>query len=285
MQKNATRSGRAGREVCSIQMTRIVVFTDIHFEADSSDNGIKAVERLRTGILHAQQYVDDIDHIVITGDLAHRGDVESYQLLKNSLPPTGTPTVLMLGNHDNRENFLQVFPEIHQDQNGHIQHVIDDEKHRLIFLDTLDGPPYDYPLSHRGHLCTKRIEWLEEQLKTAANRDCIIFMHHHPHEVGFKAMDTIKLVNGDAFYEVIEEFNNVKHISCGHVHRTISGNHRGISFSIFKSTVGQMPMKFNSMDFHMETDEPAAYGIIDLTEHGVSVHTEDYGLTDLDMFE
>ena len=264
--------------------TKLVVFTDIHFSVDHLDRAINPVERLTQGLDHVAKYNSDLFQIIITGDLTHNGDINSYKLLHDTLGAYHFPIELMVGNHDNRENFLSVFPETSTDENGFIQKVIDLAAYRLILLDTLDGPPYDYPLSHRGMLCNKRLEWLEQQLSSANGKDCIIFMHHHPHDVGFKAMDTIKLVNGEAFYQVLSRHQNVKHISCGHVHRTISGQHRGIPFSVFKSTVGQMPMIFKTMDFHAETDEPAAYGIIELTESGITVHTEDYCLTDLDQY-
>ena len=265
-------------------MSRIVVFTDIHFSVEHLDREINPVARLETGLQHALKYNPNAEHIIITGDLTHNGDVPSYELLKETLDRFDRPIELMVGNHDNRENFLSVFGEIATDPNGFIQRTIDLPNHRLILLDTLDGPPYDYPLSHRGLLCDKRLSWLESQLGDAAKRECIIFMHHHPHNVGFRAMDTIKLVNGEQFYQTIERHNNVRHISCGHVHRTISGAHRGIPFSVFKSTVGQMPMIFNAMDFHAETDEPAAYGLIDIEPNGITIHTEDYELTNLDQF-
>lgn len=263
---------------------RIVIFTDIHFNVEHLDREINPVERLESGLRHTQKYIPNLNHIIITGDLTHHGDIASYELLKKTLAQFPFSFELMLGNHDNRENFLSVFPDTIVNANGHVQRIIDTDSHRLILLDTLDGPPYDYPLSHRGVLCDKRLSWLDNQLDSAENRRCIIFMHHHPHDAGFRAMDTIKLVNGDAFYEVIERHNNVQHISFGHIHRTISGHHRGIPFSGFKSIVGQMPMIFDSMDFHAETSEPAAYGIIDVTEHGITVHTEDYELTNLDGF-
>lgn len=266
-------------------MSKIIVFTDIHYSVEHLDTEFNPIERLETGLNHAFKYNPDVDHIIITGDLTHHGDIPSYELLKDSLSKFEHDFKLLVGNHDNRENFLSVFPETTVDADGHVQRVIDTNTHRLILIDTLDGPPYDYPLSHRGMLCEKRLAWLDNQLSAAGSKQCIIFMHHHPHDVGFRAMDTIKLVNGDAFYAVIEKHNNVQHISCGHVHRTISGNHRGISFSLFKSTVRQMPMIFDSMDFYAETDEPAAYGIINTGEFGITVHTEDFGLTDLEEFD
>lgn len=265
-------------------MTRIIVFTDIHFSVEHLEREINPVERLRSGLDHVSRHHRHASKVVITGDLTHKGDLASYRLLRETLDMYDLPIRLMIGNHDNRENFLKVFPETETDPSGFVQSVMDTATHRCLFLDTLDGPPYDYPLSHRGMLCDTRLAWLDRQLSSAGEKPCIVFMHHHPHDVGFRAMDMIKLVNGEAFYDVLERHANVAHISCGHVHRTISGHHRGIPFSVFKSTVGQMPMIFESMDFHAETNEPAAYGIIDLNPSGVTVHTEDFELTDLDSY-
>ena len=266
-------------------MTKIVVFTDIHFNVEDRGNGIDPVKNLTEGLAHAAKYNGDADHIVVTGDLTHKGDVASYELLKQTLDKQELPIVLMIGNHDNRENFQSVFEQSYRDEYGFVQHAMDCKEGKLLFLDSLDGPPYNYPLSHRGFMCQNRLNWLDAELGSADGKPCFLFMHHHPHDVGFRAMDTIKLVNGDEFYSVLEKHGNVKHISCGHVHRTISGNHRGISYSVFKSTVGQMPMVFDKMDFHMETTtEPPAYGVIEIGDYGVTVHTEDYGLTDLDLY-
>ncbi len=261
--------------------TRVAVFTDIHFTTAQPENGIDPVERFVTGLRHAIRFVPDIDHVVITGDLTNRGDLPSYQLLRKTLEEHETPVHLMIGNHDNRENFLEVFPETPIDDNQFVQRILDTPHGRLVFLDTLDAPPYDYPRSHRGFMCDKRLAWFDTRLEEAGKQGCIVFMHHHPHPVGFRAMDTINLTNGDAFYAIAKKHGNVRHISCGHVHRTISGSHHGIPFSLFKSTVGQMPMTFESMNFQIETDEPPAYGIIDITEDSIIVHTEDFGLTDL----
>ena len=41
-------------------------------------------------------------------------------------------------------------------------------------------------------------------------------------------------------------------------------------------------MLFDVMDFKMETPEPPAYGLIDIGPNAVVVHTEDFGLSDLD---
>lgn len=260
---------------------KIAVFTDLHYVEGLSKSGLDPDARLAPGLTHVERFVPDLDLIVLTGDLADKGDVASYQRLKARLQSLKTPYVPLLGNHDHRANFLEVFPEAQCDTNGFVQSVIDTPEARLIFLDTLFAPPYDFPESHKGYLCEKRLAWLEAQLSDANGKRSIIFMHHPPHNTGFSGMDTIKLKNSDAFYDVALKAGNVAHIVCGHIHRTISGNYRGISYSVFKSPMRQMPMIFDLDDFHVDVDEPPAYGVLYIVKNGLQVHTEDYGLSDL----
>lgn len=263
---------------------KIAVFTDLHYEAGPHSQVVDPDASLKRGLAHVQSHVFGLDLVVFCGDLTHEGKADAYAQLKRRLRDLKVPYVLMIGNHDRRDAFQSAFPGAPKDEAGFVQHFVDTPSYRLVFLDTLNGPPYEYPKYHIGHLCVERLNWLRQVLRDAGEKPCIVFMHHPPHNTGFASMDYIKLVNGAEFYDVIEETGNVQHIVCGHIHRTISGSHRGVAFSIFKSTVGQMPMIFNMVNAQLETDEPPAYGILELNAEGVCVHTEDYGLTDLTVF-
>ena len=213
---------------------RIALFTDLHYRQELPSEAIDPDDSLAAGLAHAVKHGNP-DHIVFCGDVTHVGDERSYLQLKERLATLATPYTLLIGNHDRREVFQKFFPDTARDNNGFVQSVMDVEGHRLIFLDTLNAPPYDYPRYHMGHLCEARLNWLSDQLAGAGDRACIIFMHHPPHDTGIVAMDALKLTNGEQFYERILPYNNVKHIICGHVHRTISGSYKGIPFSTFKS--------------------------------------------------
>ena len=104
-------------------------------------------------------------------------------------------------------------------------------------------------------------------------------MHHPPHATGFVGMDAIALSNATEFYDLVLQYPQVQHITAGHVHRTISGNHKGISYSVFKSTCHQQPLIFNADDTSLSVDEPAAYGLIMLSPDSVQVHTEDFEIS------
>ncbi|RVI91985.1 phosphodiesterase [Sinorhizobium meliloti] len=258
-------------------MTKLIIFSDLHMVAEGETIiGLDPYRRLANGIAHVNRYHADADRVIFAGDLTHRADRASYERLKALLGELTPPAALMIGNHDRRDVFLDVFAEATTDANGFVQQVLDFADCRAILLDTLFAPPYDYPVSHAGHLCDRRLAWLDRQLEEAGGRPALIFMHHPPHISGFAGIDMIRLVNEDDFYALVKRHGNVRHIFAGHVHRTISGSSRGIPFSIFKSPVHQQPMPFDTADASLSVDEPAAYGIALVTGDGVLVHTEDY---------
>lgn len=259
------------------QMTKLIIFSDLHMVPEGETIiGLDPYRRLANGIAHVNRYHADADRVIFAGDLTHRADRASYERLKTLIAELTPPAALMIGNHDRREVFLDVFTETATDVNGFVQQVLDFPDCRAILLDTLFAPPYDYPVSHAGHLCDRRLAWLGRQLEEAGGRPTLIFMHHPPHVSGFAGMDMIRLINEDDFYALVKRHGNVRHIFAGHVHRTISGSSRGIPFSIFKSPVHQQPMPFDTADASLSVDEPAAYGIALVTGDGVLVHTEDY---------
>nr|WP_316657100.1 phosphodiesterase [uncultured Gellertiella sp.] len=258
-------------------MTKILVFTDLHMLPEGQRIiGLDPVERLQAGLDHALSMHPDADRMILTGDLTHFGDRDSYARLKVLLDRVPLPLSMTIGNHDNRDMFQTMFPDVASDEEGFVQEVVDFPDARALILDTNIGLSWADPDHHAGELCARRLFWLDHHLAEAGDRPVLIFMHHPPHETGFAGMDRIRLRNGPDFYEVLARHGNVRHIIAGHVHRTISGSHRGIPFSIFKSPVHQQPMPFDTLDTSSSVDEPGAYGILVVTPNGLQVHTEDF---------
>jgi 3',5'-cyclic-AMP phosphodiesterase len=259
---------------------KLVVLTDLHLVPDGDRIiGIDPGARLRQALDHIGRHHRDADRLVVTGDLTHYGDAASYEQLATELDRAVVPVTLLLGNHDRREAFKQVFPSAAVDDHGFVQGVDDLHGWRLVHLDTLHGPPYEHPHVHAGHLCPRRLAWLDATLADAGQRPVLLFMHHPPHAVGFAGMDTIRLRDEAAFFDVLERHGNVRHIVAGHIYRTISGTVRGIPFSVFKSPVHQQPMDFDSLDTSSSVAEPGAYGLLFAREDAILVHTEDYTLS------
>jgi 3',5'-cyclic AMP phosphodiesterase CpdA len=251
---------------------KLLVLTDIHFVEENADIiGLDPAERFQEVLEHAVAHHGDAERIIITGDLAHHGRRVQYERLQSVLGSVDLPISLMMGNHDRREQFHEVFGG-----NGFVQGQFDLGDATCLFLDTLDGPPYPKG-HHAGLLCEKRLGWLDTQLQTAGDR-VLVFMHHPPFATGFDGMDAINLANADAFFDVIKRHGNVEHLICGHVHRTISGHARGVPFTIFKSPCHQMPMMLGEAGTSHSVDEPGAYGIVLVGTDSVVVHSEDVGL-------
>ena len=264
---------------------KLLVFTDIHIRREGENIiGLDPLMQLRAGIEHALAHHPDAKRMVLMGDLTHHGHPEEYARLSEALADVPIPVSLMIGNHDRRDAFQTAFPAAPQIESGHVQHFVDMGNTRLIMLDTLDGPPH-LADQHAGHLCAERLAWLEAALEGAQGRRVLVFTHHPPVAVGFPGMDKIRLANENDLLTRLARFPNVVHLFAGHVHRTISGNIGGLAFTIFKSPCHQMPMLLGVEGSAHSVAEPGAYGIVLLNADSVIVHSEDFGLDQLPVFD
>ena len=198
-------------------MKKIIVFSDIHLNSAGEEALENSSQKLEKAILHLQGNHNDFDMLVFTGDLANSGKIEEYKALRNLVSTIGKPIKFMLGNHDNRENFLDIFPYYKPDHNGFLQSIETYEYFDFIFLDTLKDPYDDIPISC-GYLCQKRLEWLSEKLKEVAGKKVFLFMHHPAFTTGMQAMDRLRLKNSHDFFSTIKSFDNVHHLISGHIH-------------------------------------------------------------------
>lgn len=262
-------------------MTSIIVFSDPHMvPAGGTVAGIDPAARLAAGIAHANKHHGYADRVVVLGDLTHDGDTESCGRIAGLLDRLIPPVSIIPGNHDDRAVLRAAFPDAPVDASGFLQQTIDVPEARLILLDTLYPGPGEPNTTNDGRLCRARMAWLEARLaeSCSAGQPVQILMHHPPHAIGFRNMDAIMLENGPVFYDLLARYPVVQHIACGHVHRTISGSHRGIAFTVFKSTAHQQPGIFGDDDSSLSVDEPAAYGLLQIGAQGVTAHSEDFEL-------
>lgn len=256
-------------------MTKIIVMTDIHITSEGDKIiELNPLERFREVYASAVRDHPDAAYTILMGDLTHHGKQDQYQRLKDDLPPDAPPIIPMIGNHDIRENFRQVFTDAPSDAKGFVQHIIDLPHHRLITLDTKHGP-FGH---HAGYLCAARLAWLKTALIGANGRIPLVFMHHPPFKTGIIGMDRINLSNGIEVFDILSQYPST-HLFCGHIHRTISGSSRGVAWTMFKSPCHQGVLDFQDPDSSLSVDEHGAYGLLLLTPDGVVAHSQDVGFT------
>jgi 3',5'-cyclic-AMP phosphodiesterase len=213
----------------------------------------------------------DARHVVITGDLTHWGDQDAYDAFSDGIRALQMPVVLMLGNHDATEAFVQTFPNTPRDENGFVQSSLESEHGLMLFLDTsMVG-------THAGGYCKQRLDWLSAQLERSTG-PVLLFMHHPPFAVGIAGMDAIMMQDANAFWEVLAPHQKrIRHLFFGHLHRTLYGNWRGISFSCMPGLNHQVALDLNAgPDVVHGNLQPPAYGVVLVSQDQLQVHQHAY---------
>lgn len=252
---------------------KIIHITDTHLvEPGRLLYGLDPAARLDAAIADINRNQADADMVVVTGDLAHWGEVAAYERFRQAMEGLTIPYRVLVGNHDRRANCLNTLADAPRDPNGFVQGYHDCPIGRLIFLDTLDEA------SHAGQLCQRRLDWLETALSSAApDVPFFIFMHHPPFEVGVHDMDRIALAEREPFRAVIAPYMaRIRHLFFGHVHRPIAGSWQRIPFSTLRGTNHQVWFDLSPDCAHLASHEPPAYAVILVRADAVVVHTHDF---------
>jgi 3',5'-cyclic AMP phosphodiesterase CpdA len=251
---------------------KLIHVTDTHLTLPGKTlYGGYPAERLRTCIESINREHSNADLCVITGDLAHCGEVEAYKELEQILSELKVPLQLVIGNHDHREHLAQRFPQLARDEHGFIQSVRETSDGTLIFMDTVKEG------THAGAYCARRQAWLTQQL-AQAHGDVFLFMHHAPFKTGIKPMDRIGIDPDDAtaLQQLVKRNGRVKHLFFGHYHRPMHGTWAGVGFSTIRGLNHQVALDLKVEDSYLFNHEPPAYAIALINDDNVVVHNHDF---------
>ena len=250
---------------------KLIQVTDLHFVPPGIRLlGLDPKERLKSCIDDINANHADAAHCLFTGDLADRGMPEAYAELREVLADLQLPHSLLIGNHDDRENFCAAFPDAERDGNGFVQRVLELPDGIALLLDTHE------PGQGWGSYCALRCAWLSERLAEFDDRPVFIFMHHPPFKIGIPSLDRIRLLEAEGFEAAVKPAGNVRHIFFGHVHRPVSGSWHGIPYSALRATAHQVPLEFGERRRVPYSLEPPAYAVITIEPQQTTVHLHDY---------
>jgi 3',5'-cyclic AMP phosphodiesterase CpdA len=171
------------------------------------------------------------DVVLITGDLADDRHTDSYKRLLVCHELLTMPYYLMPGNHDDRGLLRYFFPN-HPGMSDcpFIQYAVDDCPVLLIGINTVvEGS--DFVL-----LGEKKLLWLDNFLNENTEKPILIFIHHPPFKTGIDEIYFCALEGVGDFRRIVKKHSQIKHILCGHLHRSIQTQFTGVPVAIAPST-------------------------------------------------
>ncbi len=237
--------------------------SDIHLYADKNATllNLKTSESFSTVLALAKKKLSQqkTDLIVMTGDLSQDDSLQSYQHLLDSMKDISCEIAWIPGNHDNIPVMRQLLGTSYFNPNKYF--ILNDWQ--IILLDS----HHDGKVS--GYLKEDQLNFLETRLSSCPNHT-LIMLHHHVLPVGSVWLDKINLENSDQFLRIIDNFQHIKGVICGHVHQVSQQARDGVQFISAPST--SIQFKPLSDDFALDTVMPG-FNVIELHEDGRIEHT------------
>lgn len=196
-------------EITALKRKAIVVaqITDSHLfsSVNGLHHGHNVLKNLKKVLLSVSNN-PQIDYIVFTGDLTQDHTEESYQHFVECVHEcdVSVPIYYLAGNHDEPELLAKYFSvsPFEADKEINLSHW------QIQLVDSKSATP-------AGYVSEQALIKLQNAIK--AGKHQLLMMHHHPIDVGY-FIDKHGLQNKADFWQVINGYNNIKAIACGHVH-------------------------------------------------------------------
>jgi 3',5'-cyclic-AMP phosphodiesterase len=228
---------------------------------------------LREAIAHLNRLDPQPDAVLITGDLADKGERTAYEHLREILADLKAPFYVIPGNHDRVDEFRRSF----SDQpylpatGAFILYAIDTLPLRLVALDSVvQGRT-------RGTVCDERLAWLDRTLAARPDAPTLVMMHHAPFVTGLRHIDEVGMERVGELEQVIARHPQVQRVLCGHVHRSTQIRFGGTIASSCPSTAHQAALDLRPNGIDSFTFEPPGFQLHRWTGRTLFTHTLNIG--------
>jgi 3',5'-cyclic AMP phosphodiesterase CpdA len=253
-------------------MLKFIHLTDTHLVTPGHAlYGNDPAQRLQQAIDSINREHADAAFVVVTGDLAHRGEPEAYAELRERLSTLNTPVHLLVGNHDDRGHFLEAFTQTPTTDDGFVQYAYTASGFRHIALDSNE------PGVSWGVFCERRARWLADELSAGEPLPVHLFIHHPPFGVGIPPMDRISLLDAGPLREaLVPHAKRIRHLFFGHLHRPLAGSWMGIPTSTIRGTNHQVALQLYEGERVPGSMEPPQYAVVLANDESTIVHFHDF---------
>lgn len=228
----------------------LLQITDCHLTKSASSDllGVVTRDSLDAVLSLVEKNIDKNEHptadfMLASGDIAQDASPEAYQYFREKTKTLSPESGWFSGNHDDTQVMFSslsdqgVFSKIHRFDHW-----------QLVLLDSsVRG-------SVHGRLAEAELACLEEVLSERPDLHTLVCLHHHPVDIGSVWLDRIGLHNRDAFFNVLDKFQNVRGVLWGHIHQEWESTRNGVSMLATPSTCIQFLPK--SAGFAVENIAP-----------------------------
>ncbi|MBL0373513.1 metallophosphoesterase [Rhizobium sp. KVB221] len=255
-------------------MKKIIVLSDIHLGPSGTVKfGLDTAVRFARALDDINKLYGDADLCVFAGDIADEANPAAYQLFEDMRTRLSMPQYVLLGNHDDRQVYLDNCKAPMLDVDGFVQGAHDLGDTRIVMLDSSE------PGHVEGILCPKRLSWLSEQLSAAKakNQQVVLIIHHNPQKL-FMPVDRYSLAEPDMLLSVLKESGaRIPLIMAGHCHITTAGSWGGFPVVTISGNQHSVAPFLPGMTGQQACYEgPAQFGIIMCEEENCTVHFHSY---------
>ena len=238
-------------------MLKILQISDPHILPEPGDTllGIATEYYFRQVLKHAHALHQRFDLILVSGDLAQQPSLAIYQRILRHLTAYSTPSICLPGNHDDFALMQATFND----------ELINCRKHVLLGgwqILCLNSQKINSPA---GELSDRELAFLEHRLFQHPDAPAFIALHHPCFETGSQWLDTMQLVNSEAFLDLLDRHSQVKVVSCGHIHQEMAVSHGG--FNLFSAPATCFEFQPLTNEFYVE-DTPPGYRVFELAPEG-----------------
>lgn len=211
-----------------------VLFSDPHIAADETLNarGVCMAENLRRCANQVLKIGQKPFGLIVNGDCAYLdGKTEDYVTFTHCMQALREQSIQIhctLGNHDHRNNFLNVIvgpppPNAERPMNVPDKHVatVTSAQVNWVLLDSLD-----IVNKTPGRLGEQQLVWIERELRNSPNKPTFVVAHHNPTQPSMP--DNVKgtgLQDSDPLFDLLAAYPKVQGFIYGHTHTWMKSKH------------------------------------------------------------
>lgn len=258
----------------SDRLLKLVVMSDIHLMPKGEvKRGLDTAPRFACAIENMERLHRDADLVVFAGDITEQADAAAYAVFDDIRAASDLPQRVMMGNHDDRNVYLDHANNPMLDANGFVQGYEDIKGHRIIMLDTSD------PGVLRSGLCARRLAWTADCLAEAKalGLKVILLLHHNPCALQMP-VDTYRLAEPEKLLKALHKSGaDIIQILAGHCHIASAGSWGGYPCATISGNQHCVEPFLRGRTGQQDSFEaPAQYGVILSDGINCAVHFQNY---------